>query len=43
MAKKENSQKAYGKVSFGKKGSGKLRKKKNRHDRRETNYRGQGR
>jgi len=43
MAKKDSAQKVFGKLSFGKKGTGKLKKHPNRHDRREKNYRGQGR
>lgn len=42
MAKKGSSEKTQ-KVTFGKRRRGKAQKSKNRHDRKETNYRGQGR
>jgi hypothetical protein len=42
MAKGKSSSNAM-KVSFGKKSTGKAKKSKNKHDRKEKNYRGQGR
>ena len=42
MAKAKGSSNAI-KVSFGKKGTGKPKKSHNKHDRKERNYRGQGR
>jgi hypothetical protein len=42
MAKGKGSSNAM-KVSFGKKSTGKSQKSHNKHDRKERNYRGQGR
>ena len=42
MAKGKSSSSSM-KVSFGKKSTGKARKSHNKHDRKERNYRGQGR
>jgi hypothetical protein len=43
MAKGSKSAGNSNKVSFGKKGTGKQQKSFNKHDRKERNYRGQGR
>jgi hypothetical protein len=43
MAKTSKSAGGNQKVSFGKKGTGKAQKSHNKHDRKERNYRGQGR
>lgn len=43
MAKSSKSSGNSQKVSFGKKGTGKAQKSTNKHDRKEKNYRGQGR
>lgn len=43
MAKVKTSSGNTFKVSFGKKGEGKAKKAFNKHDRKERNYRGQGR
>jgi hypothetical protein len=43
MAKGSKSVGSSNKVSFGKKGTGKAQKSHNKHDRKEKNYRGQGR
>lgn len=43
MAKSSKSASVSMKISFGKKKRGKYAKKKNKHDRKEKNYRGQGR
>ncbi len=42
MAKGKSSSSSM-KISFGKKSTGKARKSHNKHDRKERNYRGQGR
>lgn len=42
MAKVKTTGGSY-KISFGKKGEGKAKKAFNKHDRKEKNYRGQGR
>jgi hypothetical protein len=42
MAKASKSSSNSMKVSFGKKRSGKAKKSRNKHDRKEQNYRGQG-
>lgn len=43
MAKSNTSKSSDRKVSFGKRKGGKASKSKNKHDRSERNYRGQGR
>lgn len=43
MAKTSKSTSSSGKVSFGKKSTGKAKKNLNKHDKKEMNYRGQGR
>lgn len=43
MAKAKGSAKGAEKVSFGKRRTGKAKKSYNKHDRKERNYRGQGR
>jgi len=43
MAKSSKSAGNSNKVTFGKKGTGKAQKSHNKHDRKERNYRGQGR
>jgi len=43
MAKTKGSSSNGMKVSFGKKKKGKYQKKRNKHDKSEKNYRGQGR
>ena len=43
MAKTKGNSSNGMKVSFGKKGKGKYQKKRNKHDKSEKNYRGQGR
>lgn len=43
MAKGTKSSTTSNKVSFGKKSTGKHQKSHNKHDRKERNYRGQGR
>ena len=43
MAKSSKSAASSNKISFGKKGTGKAQKSHNKHDRKERNYRGQGR
>lgn len=43
MAKSSKSSASSQKVSFGKKSTGKAKKSFNKHDKKEKNYRGQGR
>lgn len=43
MAKAKGGSTSINKISFGKKGKGKYKKAHNKHDRKERNYRGQGR
>lgn len=43
MAKGAKSSTSNNKISFGKKSLGKAKKSHNKHDRKERNYRGQGR